>query len=481
MKFGRKLGLSSVVLIGGVYYVDETCWYSVIKRSIRAFGIAGYTIFNYKFLWNIENSHQVNFRVANAITKCCLENEGLYVKIGQAICSMSAILPPEYSSSLSQLLDNAKTYEYEVIEKIIDSEIGKGVLRDIEKVPVGSASLAQVHRGIYVATGEPVAIKVQKPNVSVQARFDLAMYRFMLRMLEWTFDIPLSWSVGFTCSHFMAELDFRLEGENSEITRKQLNGKFGNSVYVPKVLHATKKVLISEWAADTVMISNVAGLKKKEFNCKSVIQDATRVFGYQIFNTGHVHCDPHPGNLLIRQHPTAPTGTHQIVLIDHGLYVDLPDRLRTEYGKLWLAMTPPTDQAEIERICTSWGIGSFELFQTIVRSASRRTDPQIIIAETKTKKSPKENAAIVKEHLKKLLQDTSKFPKELILVGRCMNYIRAANWTHGAPIDRVAVLAECAREAAELGNRSGKNWIISLGSKVMGYLPGGSSYSKPLD
>lgn len=36
-----------------------------------------------------------------------------------------------------------------------------------------------------------------------------------------------------------------------------------------------------------------------------------------IFSHGFVHCDPHPGNILVRQHPTRP-GDHQIVLLDHG-------------------------------------------------------------------------------------------------------------------------------------------------------------------
>lgn len=37
-----------------------------------------------------------------------------------------------------------------------------------------------------------------------------------------------------------------------------------------------------------------------------------------IFVNGFVHCDPHPGNVLVRKRPG--TGKAEIVLLDHGLY-----------------------------------------------------------------------------------------------------------------------------------------------------------------
>ena len=463
-----KLAVGALV-VGGGYAVDELYWYRLVQRSLRAGGVGMFTIFNYKFLWSPENASVINARVAKAITNCCLENEGLYVKIGQALNSMAAILPVEYTENLSRLLDRAKTYDYHVIQAIIDSELGPGVVVDIDPVPVGSASLAQVHTGTYAATGERVAIKVQKPNVSMQAYWDLWMYRLLVRLLEVSFDIPLYWSVGFTTSHFMAELDFTLEGRNSELARTQLEA-LGDGVYVPRVVQSTPKVLLTEWIDNTVTISNVQALRAKKFDCKQIILDATKVFGYQIFTTGHVHCDPHFGNLLIREHPGR-KGKHQVVLIDHGLYVDLPDKLRREYARLWVAMMPPRDQATIEDICHAWGIGSVDLFQAMIRQAHPEGMP-------KQKPNAKEAGSMVKEKLKQLLQDTSKFPMELILVGRCMNYIRAANWTHGSPIDRVAVLADSARDAIGNDNKGGKNLVISAISGILKWLPGGAAYSR---
>jgi len=110
-------------------------------------------------------------------------------------------------------------------------------------------------------------------------------------------------------------------------------------------------------------------------------------------------------------------------------------------------------------------------------SFSVRLDEEM---KKRKRRTAAEMNAVVKENLKKLLQDTSKFPKELILVGRCMNYIRAANWTHGTPIDRVAVLADIAQASVEQRSPS-KGWFISAGSMLLRYLPGGSSYHKDIN
>lgn len=43
-----------------------------------------------------------------------------------------------------------------------------------------------------------------------------------------------------------------------------------------------------------------------------------KVYSEMIFVNGFVHCDPHPGNVLVRKRPD--TGKAEIVLLDHGLY-----------------------------------------------------------------------------------------------------------------------------------------------------------------
>jgi aarF domain-containing kinase len=52
-----------------------------------------------------------------------------------------------------------------------------------------------------------------------------------------------------------------------------------------------------------------------------------RAFSDQIFVTGFVHCDPHPGNVFVRPHPKN-AKKFQIIILDHGLCLGLTNKFR---------------------------------------------------------------------------------------------------------------------------------------------------------
>jgi len=205
---------------------------------------------------------------------------------------------------------------------------------------------------------------------------------------------------------------------------------------------------------------------------QEVMRVATEVFGHQIFSTGHVHCDPHPGNLLVRHAPAESTHRWQLVLLDHGLYCELPQKLRQEYADFWVAAAL-SDRDTTVRICRSWGIKdeeAAELFASLtqfrrVRLTGSRAgsvanlfaqSPGLPSAQPKPHKklSPEEVAAAqarLKARAKQVLGDTRAFPQELLFVGRCLNMIRSANFALGSAVNRVAILAECAATGSAIG------------------------------
>lgn len=63
------------------------------------------------------------------------------------------------------------------------------------------------------------------------------------------------------------------------------------------------------------------------------------IFNEMIFGANApLHCDPHGGNIAIRPNPNGRRHNFDIVLYDHGLYRDIPQDLRRNYAKLWLAV-----------------------------------------------------------------------------------------------------------------------------------------------
>jgi len=87
-----------------------------------------------------------------------------------------------------------------------------------------------------------------------------------------------------------------------------------------------------------------------------------------IFETGTVHCDPHPGNVLVTDDEAVSVGwwgwltgakaPHRLVLLDHGLYRRLDTAFRENYCRLWAAMVL-MDSDEITRVAERMGLGRY--------------------------------------------------------------------------------------------------------------------------
>ena len=84
---------------------------------------------------------------------------------------------------------------------------------------------------------------------------------------------------------------------------------------------------------------------------KDVMSTIMDVFSAQMFLYGFLHCDPHPGNIFVRRRPN---GRAQVVLIDHGLYIQMSPRLRHQYALLWKSLLA-LDNKTIAAIAKQWG------------------------------------------------------------------------------------------------------------------------------
>lgn len=101
--------------------------------------------------WTPENSNVVHGRVAKRLVDCLRRNEGLYVKFGQAMSTMDIVLPEEYKAELRTLHDQAATFDFPQVRKVVESELGRSledVFSHFEEQPIASASLSTLTRAI---------------------------------------------------------------------------------------------------------------------------------------------------------------------------------------------------------------------------------------------------------------------------------------------------------------------------------------------
>lgn len=76
-----------------------------------------------------------------------------------------------------------------------------------------------------------------------------------------------------------------------------------------------------------------------------------------IFEHGYIHCDAHPGNILVRPN-LKDRSKPQVVLLDHGLYCKMDEKSRLNFGKLWYALNT-FDYKTVKEVSYKLGINEY--------------------------------------------------------------------------------------------------------------------------
>ena len=94
--------------------------------------------------------HEVN---SKRMINLCLGLRGFYLKTGQFLGTRHDFMPKSYTSKLCRLHDNVPPLEGEEVKKILEKELGGSIEQFFTHLnlskPIGAASIAQVHVGVY--------------------------------------------------------------------------------------------------------------------------------------------------------------------------------------------------------------------------------------------------------------------------------------------------------------------------------------------
>ncbi|KGQ20435.1 Ubiquinone biosynthesis monooxygenase UbiB [Lysobacter dokdonensis DS-58] len=255
-----------------------------------------------------------------------------FIKIGQALSTRPDMVPPAYIVALQRMQDEVAEVPFEVIRAVFENEIGvrmNKVFLHVDETPIGSASLAQVHRAV-LRDGREVAVKVQRPFVAEQVRTDLDTIASFADKADRITDLGRrlrfsDWVHEFRKTLF-AELDYRVESENLERFAEHFEAY--PELFVPQPVRdlCSARVLTMDLVRGT-KVTELSGVRRTEQDMGLLGRALLRGYLDQMFVHGEIHADPHAGNMLV-------TEDGRLGLFDLGMIAHVPPKQRERLLKL---------------------------------------------------------------------------------------------------------------------------------------------------
>ncbi|WP_445192500.1 2-polyprenylphenol 6-hydroxylase [Sphingomonas sp. Tas61C01] len=252
------------------------------------------------------------------------------IKLGQTLATRPDLVGDVAAHDLLRLQDALPPVPYETIHAAIEASLGRPTsdfFTRIEQIPVGAASIAQVHRAI-TTDGRQVAVKVLRPGVEADFTRAIATYQWAAAQLEAMSVEARRLRPRLTIETFKRwttrELNFRREAASASELAEAMTAEPDFRVPAIDWQRSTAKVLTMEWI-DGIKLSDRPALVAAGYDLPKLAETLIRAFLRQAIAEGFFHADMHQGNLF------ALPG-NRIAAIDFGIMGRIDRRAR-----VWLA------------------------------------------------------------------------------------------------------------------------------------------------
>uniref|UniRef100_A0A7S2AQ43 ABC1 atypical kinase-like domain-containing protein n=1 Tax=Octactis speculum TaxID=3111310 RepID=A0A7S2AQ43_9STRA len=309
----------------------------VVRRLLKLAQVTG--LFNFRLLldWRFDNLEKNQPQRAKEALDLANMMGPTFIKLGQALSIRTDLIPEAYALELRQLQDRVPEFESGVARQVMMNELGVSdlttVFSELSEEPVASASIGQVYKGTLRADGRVVAVKVQRPSILSAIALDLYILRILTPFQVWISnvvnkletdpsDIELAlnlvdeWGRG-----FVAEVDYRAEAQKQIAFSAAMKQRGLGAVMAPPVVEelSSSRLLVTEWIDGTRLDKDASA------DVPRLCGVAINAYLTMLLDTGTLHCDPHPGNLLR-------TTDGRLCVLDWGMTLEVPSNL--QYGLL---------------------------------------------------------------------------------------------------------------------------------------------------
>jgi ubiquinone biosynthesis protein len=252
------------------------------------------------------------------------------IKLGQALSTRPDLVGERAAQNLSLLQDDLPPAPFAAIKRTIETSFEaplETLYAEFDKVPVGAASIAQVHRA-RTTDGHDVAVKVLRPGIEEEFAKALETYEWAAAHVERYGGEAQRLRPRLVVAHFRQwtarELDLQREAASASELKENMVAE--PDFYVPEIdwRRTARRVLTLEWMPG-VKLNDREALVAAGHDCPKLAATLVRAFLRQAVVDGFFHADLHHGNLF-----ALPDG--KIAAIDFGIMGRIDRRAR-----VWLA------------------------------------------------------------------------------------------------------------------------------------------------
>ena len=303
-------------------------------------------------LLNIPGNHEIEMIEPEVRMRRVLEELGpTFIKLGQVLATRVDMFPPEWIDEFEKLQSDAPALPFEELLPELQVALGQDpheLFDELDPQPIGSASIAQVHRA-RLKNGEEVVLKIRRPNIIPKIEADLRVLGHIAALAEFEFPELRRYQPGKVVDEFAKslrrELNLSTEARNMERFARNFAGN--DDIVIPQVY--------TEWTSERLIVQGyIGGIPGNDLEAIEVAGLDRQVLAARgadavlkmVLIDGYFHADPHPGN--VKYLPG-----NRLAFLDFGMAGRLPHQRRDQIVDL-LAALSQRDEHGILNVLLEW-------------------------------------------------------------------------------------------------------------------------------
>lgn len=274
-----------------------------------------------------------------------------FIKLGQILSTRVDMFPPEWIAEFEKLQSRVPPLPPERVLQLVITTLGASaetLFAEFDPVPIGSASIAQVHRAT-LRDGSQVAVKLRRPGIVEKIDADLRILSHLAYLLELEFPDVRRFQPQEVVNQFARslrrELDLAVEARNME--RFASDFADDETVTVPRVYwEFTNPAVNVQEFIDGLSAGDLSALGAAGLDPVELARRGADAVLKMILINGYFHADPHPGNVIFQS-------DHRICFVDFGMVGRIGHTRRDEIVDL-LAALSERDEAAMTDVLMAW-------------------------------------------------------------------------------------------------------------------------------